>query len=61
MSVVIGSDTFELRSPASSDDRQEKRLVVHETPTHFWYVRTYTHRRSAELEIAAAYIEHKDK
>ena len=59
--VVIGSDTFELRSPASSDDRQEKRLVVHETPTHFWYVRTYTHRRSAELEIAAAYIEHKDK
>ena len=59
--VVIGSDTFELRSLTSSDDRPEKRVVVHETPTHFWYLRTYTHRRSAELELAAAYIEHKNK
>jgi hypothetical protein len=26
---------------------------------HYWYVRTYTNRRSAELEVSAAYIEYK--
>ncbi len=59
--VVIGSDTFELKSPTKEDDRQTRRIVVHESPTHFWYVRTYTNRRSAELEVGAAYIEYKNK
>jgi class 3 adenylate cyclase len=59
--VVISADTLELKSTVDDDDRQNRRIVLREDALHYWFVRTYTNRRSAELEIGAAYIEYKDK
>ncbi|MBP8962664.1 MAG: adenylate/guanylate cyclase domain-containing protein [Opitutaceae bacterium] len=57
--ALIGSDTIELKSPAKLDQRQDRKIVIREDEMHYWYVRTYTNRRSAELEVSAAYIEYK--
>jgi class 3 adenylate cyclase len=57
--AVIGTNTFELKSQASVDDRQERKIVIHEDAMHYWFIRTYTNRRSAELEVGAAFIEYK--
>lgn len=57
----IGANTFELRSKAHEDNRVQKTIVLREDALHYWYLRTYTNRRSAELEVGAAYIEYKDK
>ncbi len=59
--VLLGADTIELKSRAGVDDRQQRQIVIHEDAMHYWYVRTYTNRRSAELEVGAAYIEYKGK
>ncbi len=59
--VVLGADTFELRSPIASDERQKRKIVIHEDGLRYWYVRTYTNRRSAELEVGAEYPEYKDR
>ncbi len=59
--VVIGDKTFDLRSKISEDDRQTQKIVVHEDALHCWYVRTYTNRRSATLEVGAAYLEFKNR
>ena len=59
--AVIGTNTFELKSQASVDDYKNEKIVIFEDAMHYWFVRTYTNRRSAELEVAAEYIEYKDK
>ena len=59
--VVVGTDTFEMKSRATADDYQNRKVVIQADALHYWYLRTYTNRRSAELEIGAAYIEYKDK
>jgi len=59
--VVVGSDTFEMKSQAKVDDYKNQKVVIHSDAMHYWYLRTYTNRRSAELEVGAAYIEYKDK
>ncbi len=59
--TVVGDKTFDLRSKISDDDRQNQKIVVHEDALHYWFVRTYTNRRSAELEVGAAFIEYKDR
>ena len=59
--AVIGTNTFELKSQASVDDYKNEKVVIFEDAMHYWFVRTYTNRRSAELEVAAEYIEYKDK
>lgn len=59
--AVVGSDSFELKSSVAEDERHNRKIVVHEDTLHYWYVRTYTNRWSAELEVGAAYIEYKDK
>ncbi|HPG18942.1 MAG TPA: hypothetical protein PK392_14135, partial [Opitutaceae bacterium] len=56
---LVGADTIELKSPANTDKRQERKIVIREDAMHYWYVSTYTNRRSAELEVSAAYIEYK--
>jgi hypothetical protein len=57
----VGSDSFELKSSLAEDERRNRKIVVREDALHYWYVRTYTNRWSAELEVGAAYIEYKDK
>jgi class 3 adenylate cyclase len=59
--AVVGTDTFEMKSQAAVDDYQNRKVVIQADALHYWYLRTYTNRRSAELEIGAAYIEYKDK
>jgi class 3 adenylate cyclase len=59
--AVVGSDSFELKSSVAEDERRNQRTVVREDRLHYWYVRTYTNRWSAELEVGAAYIEYKDR
>lgn len=59
--TVVSEDACDLRSPVATDNRQTRKIVIHEDALHYWYVRTYTNRRSAELEVSAAHIEYKDK
>lgn len=59
--VVVGSDSFEMRSSVSKDERREQKTILHEDGLHYWYVRTYANRWSAELEVGAAYIEYKER
>lgn len=59
--VVVSEDACDLKSPVSTDNRQTRKIVIREDALHYWYVRMYAIRRSAELEVSAAYIEYKDK
>lgn len=59
--VVVSADSTVLRSRLSDGENHSRRIVIHEDALHYWYLRTFTSRRAAELEVGAAYIEYKDK
>jgi hypothetical protein len=58
---TISADQLILTGRESSEDSQDKTIVLHEDALHYWYLHYFVSRWSAQLDVGAAYIEYKDK